>query len=89
MDNGVTKFASPLAGNSIYMDRMFLRLYMERLDRHLHYRNVDVSSIKELCKRWNPKIFANVPNKKLVHRGLDDIKESIEEAKYYKKFMFL
>lgn len=89
MDNGVTKFASPLAGNSIYMDRMFLRLYMERLDRYLHYRIVDVSSIKELCKRWNPEIFANVPSKKLVHRGLDDIKESIEEAKYYKKFMFL
>lgn len=87
--NGVTESSSPLAGNSIHMDRMFLRLYMKRLDAHLHYRIIDVSSVKELCKRWNPVVYAQVPAKQLAHRGLQDIRDSIEEAKYYKKFMFL
>lgn len=88
VQNGVDASASPLAGNSVYMDRMFLREYMPRLNEHLHYRIIDVSSVKELCKRWNKFIFSNVPSKKLVHRGLDDIKESIAELKYYKQFMF-
>lgn len=89
IENGVTKSSSPLAGNSIYMDRMFLRFYMKRLDAHLHYRIIDVSSVKELCRRWNPNVFAEVPAKQWAHRGLQDIRDSIEEARYYKKFMFL
>lgn len=88
-DNDIAAFASPLAGNSVYMDRMFLREYMPRLDAHLHYRIIDVSTIKELCKRWNKSVFSKVPPKQNVHRGLDDIKESLEELKYYKQFMFL
>lgn len=83
------KRESPLAGNSVYMDRVFLLKYMPRLNEHLHYRIVDVSTCKELCKRWNPKLFSKAPVKKLVHRGLDDIRESVEELKYYKQFMFL
>lgn len=86
--NGVDASSCPLAGNSVYMDRMFLREYMPRIDEHLNYRIIDVSTVKELCKRWNKSLFANVPRKKNVHRGLDDIKESIEELKYYKNFMF-
>ncbi|XP_037915984.1 probable oligoribonuclease isoform X2 [Hermetia illucens] len=79
----------PLAGNSVYMDRLFLRKYMPQLNDYLHYRIIDVSSVKELCKRWNPTLFSQAPQKKLVHRSLDDIKESIEELKYYKRYMFL
>lgn len=71
------------------MDREFLKKYMPIVNNHLHYRIIDVSSVKELCKRWNSKIFSKVPQKKLVHRGLDDIRESIEELKYYKQFMFI
>lgn len=88
-DNNVMPNSSPLAGNSVYMDRMFIRQYMPRIDQHLHYRIIDVSSVKELCKRWNRPIFSKAPPKQLVHRGLDDIKESVEELKYYKQFMFL
>lgn len=87
-ENGIESFTSPLAGNSVYMDRMFLREFMPRVDEHLHYRIIDVSTCKELCKRWNKKQFSKVPSKKTVHRGLDDIKESIEELRYYKQFMF-
>lgn len=87
-DNNVGKSESPLAGNTIYMDRMFIREYFPRVDQHLHYRIIDVSSIKELCKRWNPKIFSLAPKKRLVHRGLDDIKESLTELKYYRQYMF-
>lgn len=88
-ENGIDAQSSPLAGNSVYMDRMFLREYMPRLNEHLHYRIIDVSTVKELCKRWNKSLFSSVPSKKLVHRGLDDIKESIEELKFYKQFMFV
>ncbi|XP_037051756.1 oligoribonuclease isoform X1 [Bradysia coprophila] len=84
----VKEKASPLAGNSVYMDRLFLKEYMPKIDDYLHYRIIDVSTCKELCKRWNGSIFAKAPEKKLVHRGMDDIKESIEELKYYKRFMF-
>jgi len=87
-DNGVQQSASPLAGNTVYMDRMFLRKYMPLVNVHLHYRIIDVSSVKELCKRWNPALFSRAPRKKLIHRGLDDIRESIEELQYYKQFMF-
>lgn len=87
-ENNVAASSCPLAGNSVYMDRMFLRFYMPRIDEYLHYRIIDVSSVKELCKRWNPPIFSKTPSKRLVHRGLDDIKESIDELRYYKQFMF-
>lgn len=70
------------------MDRLFLKEYMPKIDDYLHYRIIDVSTCKELCKRWNGGIFTRAPAKKLVHRGMDDIKESIEELKYYKNFMF-
>lgn len=86
--NNVTASTSPLAGNSIYMDRLFLREYMPRIDQYLHYRIIDVSSVKELCKRWNKAISSNAPPKRLVHRGLDDIRESLQELAYYKQFMF-
>jgi oligoribonuclease len=79
---------SPLAGNSVYADRMFLKVYMPKIDNFLHYRLIDVSTIKELARRWNPELFHNAPRKKLVHRALDDIHESIIELKYYKQFLF-
>ena len=78
----------PLAGNTIYMDRMFLRKYFSRVDQYLSYRIIDVSSIKELCKRWDGKVFSNCPKKKFSHRALDDIEDSIEELKYYKANFF-
>lgn len=80
--------STPLAGSTIYMDRLFLKRYFPRVDDHLHYRIVDVSSIKELCRRWNPSVLQNAPKKKMLHRALDDIKESIEELKYYKENFF-
>lgn len=79
---------SPLGGNTIYMDRIFLREQMPQINKYLHYRVVDVSSIRELCHRWNLETFRNRPQKKLVHRGVDDILETIEELKYYRQFMF-
>lgn len=81
--------SSPLAGNSIYMDRMFLRKYFPRVDDYLHYRIVDVSTVKELCGRWNKKVYNSAPKKKLSHRALDDIKESIDELKHYKENFFI
>lgn len=89
LQSNIERNECPLAGNTIYMDRLFLKEYMPKIDDYLHYRIIDVSTCKELCKRWNKNIFSNSPPKKLVHRGLDDIKESIEELKYYKNFMFL
>ncbi|XP_026287180.1 probable oligoribonuclease [Frankliniella occidentalis] len=82
------KGASVLAGNSVYMDRMFLMKYMPRVNEHMHYRIVDVSSVKELCRRWAPKTYDATPKKKLAHRALEDIKESIQELKYYKNHLF-
>lgn len=87
-NSGVPQSSAPLAGNTIYMDRMFLRKYMPLVDSYLNYRIIDVSSVKELCKRWNSRLFAKAPRKKNLHRGLDDIKESIEELRYYKPYMF-
>ena len=78
--------ASPLCGNSIGQDRRFLVEYMPALDAHLHYRIVDVSSIKELARRWYPEVSA--PPKKESHRALDDILESIEELRFYRKQLF-
>ncbi|KAJ3064632.1 hypothetical protein HDU98_011975 [Podochytrium sp. JEL0797] len=72
----------------VHMDKEFLRKDMPNLLGHLHYRLVDVSTIKELMARWNPEVFANAPRKKGAHRALDDIKESIEELQYYRRTAF-
>ena len=78
-----------LAGNSIHQDRRFVRRYMPVLDERLHYRMVDVSTIKELSRRWFPAITAKQVKKKETHRALDDIRESIEELRYYRANVFL
>ena len=75
--------ASPLCGNSIWQDRRFLIRYMPGLDSFCHYRNIDVSTLKELARRWRPEVVDGV-QKKGSHRALDDIKESIEELKHYR-----
>jgi len=80
---------APLAGNSIGTDRAFLTKFMPRLDAHLHYRNVDVSSIKELAKRWYPRAYFNAPAKNGGHRALADILESIRELQYYRRAIFV
>ena len=80
---------APLAGNTIGTDRSFLAKYMPRLDGHLHYRNVDVSSIKELAKRWYPRAYFNSPAKNGGHRALADILESIRELQYYRRAIFV
>jgi len=75
---------APLAGNTIGTDRAFLARDMPTLESYVHYRNVDVSTIKELAKRWYPKVYYGAPEKKSHHRALDDIKESIQELRYYR-----
>ena len=79
---------SPLAGNTIYMDRMFLRKYFPQVDNYLHYRIIDVSTVKELCGRWNRKVYSSAPQKKLKHRAIDDVRDSIQELRYYKEKLF-
>jgi oligoribonuclease len=81
--------SAPLAGNSIATDRGFLARDMPTLDAHLHYRMVDVSSIKELCRRWFPRVFYAKPEKGLAHRALADIEESIRELDYYRNTLFV
>ncbi len=73
----------PLCGNSIYQDRRFLRRYMSELEQWFHYRNLDVSTLKELARRWSPQVYAGL-NKKNTHKALDDIRESIGELRYYR-----
>jgi oligoribonuclease len=80
---------APLAGNTIGTDRMFLAKYMPRIDRWLHYRNVDVSSIKELSRRWYPRAYIHAPAKDGGHRALADILESIRELAYYRQAVFV
>jgi len=80
---------APLAGNTIGTDRMFLAKYMPRVDRWLHYRNVDVSSIKELSRRWYPRAYFQAPTKNGGHRALADIRESIRELAYYRAAVFV
>ena len=77
---------SPLCGNSVYQDRRFLQHYMPELEKFLHYRNVDVSTIKELVRRWYPN-GAKPPEKKHAHLALDDIRESIAELKHYRQHL--
>ncbi len=76
---------APLAGNSIGTDRMFLNRQMPQLDTFLHYRNIDVSSLKELSRRWYPRVYFQLPKKTGNHRALADILESIQELRYYRK----
>lgn len=80
---------APLAGNTIGTDRAFLARYMPLVDAHLHYRNVDVSSIKELLRRWLPRVYHNAPAKDGGHRALADILESIRELDYYRRTAFV
>ena len=80
---------APLAGNTIGTDRMFLAKYMPDVDNYLHYRNVDVSSIKELSRRWYPRAYIHAPAKDGGHRALADIKESIRELAYYRHAVFV
>jgi oligoribonuclease len=80
---------APLAGNSIATDRGFIARDMSKLDEYLHYRMIDVSSIKELCRRWYPRIYFGQPEKGLAHRALADIHESIRELKYYRRTAFV
>ena len=80
---------APLAGNTIGTDRMFLAKYMPRVDRWLHYRNVDVSSIKELARRWYPRAYIHAPAKEGGHRALADILESVRELAYYRQAVFV
>jgi oligoribonuclease len=78
---------SPLCGNSVGQDRRFLARYMPRIDEYLHYRVLDVSTIKELARRWRPDIYAGL-HKRGDHRALDDIRESIAELRYYRDHFF-
>lgn len=79
---------APLAGNSIATDRTFIRAYMPRLDKALHYRMIDVSTIKELSRRWYPRAYYNQPEKGMAHRALQDIIESIRELDFYRRSVF-
>ena len=81
--------SSPLCGNSIATDRGFLSRDMPTLDEHLHYRMIDVSSIKELAKRWYPRVYQSQPAKGLAHRALADIYESVQELAFYRQTLFV
>jgi oligoribonuclease len=83
------KRKAPLAGNTVGTDRLFLARDMPELEGHLHYRVVDVSSIKELSRRWHPRAYFNAPQKSGNHRALADIRESIEELRYYRAAVFV
>ena len=79
----------PLCGNSIGTDRRFLAAYLPAIEDHLHYRSIDVSSVKELVRRWYPKIGQDRPQKIGQHRALDDIRDSIAELRYYRERVFV
>ena len=76
---------APLCGNSIGVDRRFLDQYLPELDQYVHYRSIDVSSLKELCRRWYPDAYKKRPGKKEVHRALEDVRESISELQFYRQ----
>ena len=78
----------PLCGNSIGTDRRFLAVYLPEIEDHLHYRSVDVSTIKELTRRWYPGALEATPRKATAHRALDDIRESIQELRWYREHVF-
>ncbi len=79
----------PLCGNSIGTDRRFLAVHLPEIEEYLHYRSVDVSTLKELARRWNPSIVKGAPEKDTTHRALDDVRESIEELRYYREHLFV
>jgi oligoribonuclease len=79
----------PLCGNSIGMDRRFLAAYLPEIEEYLHYRSVDVSTVKELVKRWYPTLNATRPRKAGAHRALDDIRESVSELRFYREHVFV
>jgi oligoribonuclease len=79
----------PLCGNSIGTDRRFLATYLPEIETYLHYRSIDVSSVKELVRRWYPKVRQARPRKQGLHRALDDIRDSIEELRYYRQHVFV
>jgi oligoribonuclease len=79
----------PLCGNSIGTDRRFLAVWLPEVEEYLHYRSVDVSTIKELARRWYPKLSSGAPRKAGSHRALDDIKESVAELRYYRRALFV
>ena len=78
----------PLCGNSIGTDRRFLAAYLPEIEEFLHYRSVDVSSVKELCRRWYPDVLSHRGWKQGSHRALDDIRESVSELRMYREFVF-
>jgi oligoribonuclease len=78
----------PLCGNSIGTDRRFLALYLPDIENYLHYRSVDVSTLKELALRWRPEVLDAAPKKASSHRALDDIRESVAELRYYRETLF-
>lgn len=80
---------APLAGNSIASDRGFINRYMPELDAYLHYRMIDVSSLKELARRWYPRVYFGQPEKGMSHRALADIRESIRELEFYRRAMLV
>ena len=79
----------PLCGNSIGTDRRFLAAHLPEVESFLHYRSIDVSSVKELCRRWYPDVLAGAPPKREAHRALEDIRESIAELAYYRSKIFV
>jgi oligoribonuclease len=79
----------PLCGNSIGTDRRFLAAYLPEIETYLHYRSIDVSSVKELVRRWYPKVRQGRPQKQGLHRALDDIRDSIDELRYYRTHVFV
>lgn len=83
MQQWLPEKATPMCGNTIHQDRRFMVRYMPRLEAYFHYRNLDVSTLKELARRWNPMVYKGV-TKKGSHKALDDILESIEEMRYYR-----
>jgi oligoribonuclease len=86
LEQWVTAGASPMCGNSICQDRRFLHRLMPRLEKHFHYRNLDVSTIKELARRWAPQVLAGV-SKEAAHTALSDVRDSIAELRHYRQFM--
>jgi oligoribonuclease len=88
-EHAPTPRKAPLAGNTVFVDRGYLARDMPELEAHMHYRIVDVSSIKELVRRWYPRVYFNSPAKSGGHRALSDIRESIEELKFYRQAVFV
>jgi oligoribonuclease len=80
--------SAPLAGNSVWNDRRFLARYWPKFERHLHHRIIDVSTVKELARRWFPAAAASAPPKREAHRALSDIEDSIEELRHYRRTLF-